>query len=234
MITLKTGDTSAVVDSFGAWVERLDTGQGPVFFPKQALTNSAGQAKTRGGMHVCLPNFGPGGDSGLDQHGFGRTLEWQVLEQSGTNVSLRLRGPGGYKKLESTLFYTLADSSLEAKLIVTNTGEDSLRVAPGFHPYFQLDDSETAVLVNNKTYQLNSLAGTEFVSADRTVLKTAKREITLSQKNLPSWAIWTDEMAKYVCVEPTAGGYRFLEEPKPSEFVDPGEGKVFICTISWS
>lgn len=233
MITLKNGASSAVIDPAGAWVERLDDAAGPVFFPKQALVNQDGETKTRGGMHVCLPNFGPGGDSGLDQHGFGRTMEWKIAGLTEADTSLELSGPKDYKNLKATLVYSLGESSFEARLVIKNEGEADLRVAPGFHPYFYLDEDETAVSVNDQNYALSSLAGTEFVTTEKAVLKTAGREITLSQNGLPTWAIWTDEMANYVCVEPTAGGYRFLEDPTPEELLATGEEKSFNCNISW-
>ena len=72
-ITLHTGTTTATITTDGAYITSLADERGDVFYPLQQLATSDGARKTRGGCHVCLPNFGPGGASGLAQHGFGRS-----------------------------------------------------------------------------------------------------------------------------------------------------------------
>ena len=48
----------------GAYVDSLSLLGQTVFFPKTTLTIN-GAAKLRGGLHPCLPQFGPDGGSGL-------------------------------------------------------------------------------------------------------------------------------------------------------------------------
>lgn len=237
MITLTHDSVYAVINPDGAWLETLGDEDGAVLFPKSEFVTPTGETKVRGGMHVCLPNFGPGGDSGLAQHGFGRTSEWGVIAQSGNSVTLRLQHspqhPALYTGLEATLQYTLGTQQLMTVLRVKNVEKKIIRIAPGFHPYVHLDESDTAVLVNNKLYELSELAGTEFITAESITLKTAERSFSFAQENLSTWAVWTDCLANYVCVEPTFGGYRFLEPPTPEERLTPGAEKTFSCTISW-
>ncbi len=237
MITLTHNSVYAVVNPDGAWVEELRSDGQPILFPKTELTSESGERKTRGGMHVCLPNFGPGGDSGLAQHGFGRTAEWDIVSQSDNSVLLRLQNPPldpvAYSGLEATLQYTLDMQQLVSTLRIKNTGREAQRSAPGFHPYFYIDELETAVLVNNKLYELSELAGTEFITTESITLKTSGRSLVITQENLSTWALWTDGLANYACVEPTYGGYRFLEPPTHDEHLAPGAEKSFSCTISW-
>jgi galactose mutarotase-like enzyme len=108
-----------------------------------------------------------------------------------------------------------------------------LRVAPGFHPYFAVEPSETSVKVNDRAYELNTLAGTEFMVADTARLRTSTRDISITQENLTTWAIWTDKLGNYVCVEPTFCGNRFLGDERPDELLAPGETKQYSITISW-
>ena len=231
MVELTNDSLRVVVNPEGAWVEEFSTNGLPVFFPRTQLASDSGEQKTRGGMHVCLPNFGPSTSHNLPQHGFGRTSTWKVTRQSSRSVELRLLNPPvNYEALESSLVYTLEDG-LEATLTLRNQGRTSLRVAPGFHPYFFLEESETAVLVNDTVYKLAELGGTEFTSSKKASLKTANYEIEINQNNLETWAIWTDQLANYVCVEPTYGGNRFLETSSPDEFITPGEEKSFNCLI---
>ena len=235
MITLTHSTAHADINpEGGAWVETLTRDGQAVLFPKTDLMSDSGERKTRGGMHVCLPNFGPGGTSALAQHGFGRTLPWEVVHHNVHSVTLRLQGSGSlYSSLISTLVYTLEPSQFKAELTVKNTGQTSLRVAPGFHPYFALSESEAAVSVNDVVYELDKLGGTEFITAENVALQTSEQRLSLEQSNLSTWAVWTDQLANYVCVEPTYGGYRFLEPSSPEEHLVPGAEKTFSCSIGW-
>lgn len=234
MLTLQHKATSCTINPEGAWVEELTMQSQPVLFPKTELTNENGERKARGGMHVCLPNFGPGGDSGLPQHGFGRTMTWDVTRHTKTSAKLRLKNPTPrYAGLVATLEYELEETALSSTLSLRNAGKTAVRVAPGFHPYFYLDESEKAVSINSEVYELANLAGTEYITADSVALSTADRQVNITQTGLPVWAIWTDGLAEYICVEPTYGGNRFLETPAPDEHLAPGAEKVFSCTIHW-
>lgn len=234
MITLTSGQAQAVINPEGAWVEELTSDGQPILFSKTELMSESGDKKARGGMHICLPNFGPGGDSGLPQHGFGRTAIWEVTGQAHSSVTLHLNGSTlDYSHLDVTLEYRLEESSLTATLTLRNTDGVSMRVAPGFHPYFYLEESETAVAVNSTVYDLSSLAGTEFLEGSTMTLQTASRTLSLSSKNLSTYALWTDSLANYVCLEPTFGGYRFLEAPTPEEQLEPNAEKTYSCTINW-
>ncbi len=234
MIVIENGSTKAVINPNGAWVEELSENGNQILFPHTQLVSDSGEHKDRGGMHVCLPNFGPGGNSQLAQHGFGRTSEWKVLKHNKNSVTLRLKTDmPHYGNMVSTLLYEVKDGSLSATLNLKNKGQVSVRVAPGFHPYFHLDESESAIEVNGIVYELADLGGTEFIESEKATLKTVGREINITQLGLSKWAIWTDMLANYVCVEPTFGGYRFLENSSPEEFIAPGKEKSFACTISF-
>lgn len=234
MIKIAHGGASCTINPDGAWVEELRVGERPILFPKTELVSDSGETKARGGMHVCLPNFGPGGDSGLAQHGFGRTMRWGVTRQTPHSVSLQLRGPSPYYAgLEATLDYALEASSLQAALTLHNASHIPLRAAPGFHPYFHLNDADTAVSVNGSVYELLSLGEAVFIHTDRVKLGTTEHTIQVSQQGLSTWAIWTDSLSNYVCVEPTYAGFRFLGPPTPDDGLEPDEQRSFSCTISW-
>jgi galactose mutarotase-like enzyme len=233
MILLNSASTNTAINPEGAWVETLTAGGQTLLFPKSDLITKAGETKTRGGMHVCLPNFGPGGESGLAQHGFGRTSTWSVIQRDESSVLLELAATNEYAGLVAKLEYRAERDSLVARLSLTSRGSVPLRVAPGFHPYFALEPSETAVTVNKEVFKLNEIAGTEYRDADSAELLTAKRRITLTTENLSTWAIWTDQLGNYACVEPTFGGNRFLEPDQPDEQLAPGETKTYSVHLKW-
>lgn len=234
MIELTANNGQLLVNPDGAWVESLSDSSNSVFFPKSTIPDANGAEKTRGGMHVCLPNFGPGGESGLAQHGFGRTSTWSVLQQTESSVTLELNGgESGYDKLVSRLNYEIGETAMTATLWLTNNGDTPLRVAPGFHPYFALEPSEKVVVMNGIQYELDELAGTEYIAAESADIQTATRRISITIENLKTWAIWTDQLGQYVCVEPTFGGNRFLETEQPDEQLQSGETKQYSVTINY-
>lgn len=233
-IEIYSSDLKAIVSREGAWLTNLSDDNGDILFPKRKLTAADGSSKARGGCHVCLPNFGPGGDSGLAQHGFGRTSAWEVANQTDNSVSLLLKGGAeGYEALESQLTYTVADGSLTLRLELKNTGDVPLRVAPGFHPYFILQSGEGQVIVDDTKHNLDDLADTLYEEGESKKLITTNRTINLTSENLPTWAIWTDQLSNYVCVEPTHAGNAFLnKKPAENELLQPGANKTYTCIIS--
>lgn len=235
LIELWNGDTKALISREGAWLTNLSDENGDVLYPKRTLTTADGSQKVRGGSHVCLPNFGPGGETGLTQHGFGRTALWEIVQQAESRVDLSLRGGvAGYEGLVSTLTYELAPTALDMTLEVANEGEGQLRIAPAFHPYFALQAGEGEVKIDADRLNLEDLSEMQLSEGEAKELHTAKRVITIGSKGLQTWALWTDQLGNYVCVEPTLGGYTFLEPtPRETELLQPGESRQYACRISW-
>jgi len=236
IIELWNNDTKALISPGGAWLTNLSDANGDILFPRRQLSAEDGSMKTRGGSHVCLPNFGPGGETGLPQHGFGRTSLWEVEKQTPESATFTLQGGApGYEALFSTLVYTLGSGSLAMELSVTNDGSQPLRVAPAFHPYFALQADEQQVRVDGQTADLVDLHEPQQQSGKDRELRTRKRLIRISSDQLQTWALWTDQLGNYVCVEPTHGGFTFLDQtPADDEMLQSGEKKRYNCQISWA
>lgn len=234
-IELWNGSTKALIDPVGGWLTNLSDDYGDILYPQRKLKNENGKKKLRGGCHVCLPNFGPGGNSGQSQHGFGREMIWEVQEQGSSSCQLRLKeGGAGYETLESRLRYTVNESTITMMLELRNNGEKDLRVAPAFHPYLALDRGEGQVTLNDNHYDVQDLASTEFFEGDgKMTLQLQKRTLTLESENLSTWALWSDQLGDYVCCEPTFDGYAFLHNSSENELLQPGKSAQFSMTISW-
>ena len=228
------GSTKAIVSIDGAWLTNLSDDNGDILFPKRTIPLVDGNKKVRGGMHVCLPNFGPGGESGLPQHGFGRESEWRVAARSDSMVTLELAEiPRSYKGLSSQLVYRLSEASLTVQLAVKNDGDTPLRLAPAFHPYFITYGG--AVELDGELQDLNTLSEAQFIQGAIHVLQLESRKITISAEGLPAWASWTDQLGHYVCVEPSFDGFSFNEhEATDDELLSSGQEKTFSCTIRWA
>jgi len=233
-VELTHGTVKAIVDPRGAYLINLSDDGGDIFFPKRTLTASDGSAKLRGGCHVCLPNFGPGGDSGQPQHGFGRLSDWEVTDKTENGIILTLaEGPEEYRDMSTVLTYQLADNMIMMACEVTNNGKQALRVAPAFHPYFSLT-GEKEVVIDGTKELLDDLAEAQFFEGDTHMLKTAAREFEMASDGLPVWAKWTDQLGKYVCVEPSQNGFAFLkDEPESAELLAVGESKTYKVSITW-
>jgi len=230
-ITLHTGTTTATITTSGAYITSLTDERGDVFYPLQQLTTSDGAHKTRGGCHVCLPNFGPGGAGGWAQHGFGRTSQWQVVEHTSDRVELVLQGSDAYAGLESRLVYIVAEHQLAMQLTLANVGEDELLVAPAFHPYFAYDG--VPVLDGQSLSDLAPLAETIFVDGPTRQLATGRRTITLQSEGLPRWAVWTDGLGPYLCIEPTHSGNSFADSPSRTTVLVPGQTARYGVRVGW-
>lgn len=161
---LQSGGIEAMISTAGAWVEglRLNTGTETIdlFAPKREFEVD-GWKKSRGGMHVCLPNFDPADESlGLAQHGFGRVLTWEITSIDDASVTMvldtnkhKLDVPSNYLGLVAEVVYSTEDNEnglvvLNSKLTMTNNSGANMPWAVGFHPYFASNgDNESNLVV---------------------------------------------------------------------------------------
>ena len=230
-IELYAGATKAIISTKGGYVTNLSDDRGDILFPKRTLTMPDGSEKTRGGCHVCLPNFGPGGASGLEQHGYGRTSEWRVVEQSETRVELTCEGMGEYMSMDSFLTYEVHETGFTIQLRLKNKGESPLNVAPDFHPYFYRND-QAPVIDGEAIQDLAPLAATEFIDGPTHQVDFG-RGLRLHSSELTHWAVWTDQLGAYLCVEPTQSGNAFADDISRADTLAPGEEKTYNFTIKW-
>lgn len=208
LVALTLDDTSANIDLQGAWLTQLQSNGKDILFPRQEYVLPDGSKKMRGGSHVCFPNFGPGGSSGLPQHGFARVSTWRVSGSSESKVELLLEAPeGDYAKVEARLSYELVKNGIRMALTVLNNGTGAVPISPAFHPYFATDAIKS--IVHGTTYNHDNLGEAVFLSGPIENLYTASKRYDLLQENLPQWVLWTDNLGKYICLEPTAVGNGF-------------------------
>lgn len=119
----------------------------------------------RGGIPVIFPWFGSrAGDPAAPQHGFARTLPWDVQSvekhADGTvSVSLTLPPSDASRRFlpnSFELIYRITiGSSLGLSLIMRNTSESVIRFEEAFHTYLSVSDIRNAVI--------EGLAGRSFI-----------------------------------------------------------------------
>ncbi len=232
-ITIKHANTVATINLMGAYLEELEEAATPILFPYTLLKDAFGAIKTRGGSHLCLPNFGaPGQFEGLVQHGYARLRQWLVLEQGEDFLRLQLKGEGAYEGLIANLSYEVGLKSLKTSLELLNIGREPLTVAPGFHPYFPTQSHDSSLKVNGEELRLDELEGTLFRNEVK-IAEVGGVQIRFETDNLNRFAIWTDLLANYVCVEPTYAANSFDKNPSENLILGSEQTANFAFTISW-
>lgn len=98
----------------------------------------------RTGIPILFPQFGP--SEILSQHGFGRDSRWKFVDQTDTTISMMIDNNnanqammnGYHYNFEATINLSIEENSFIYQLIVKNTGEKHLPIAPGLHPYWEV------------------------------------------------------------------------------------------------
>lgn len=237
-IELESGALIATINPEGAYLESLSLTDGTeLLFPRQEI-----DGKDRGGMPICAPIFGPGGQTGLNQHGFARNIPWQIESQqeNGTELKVSLdeemcsdQGiPKKYAGCDMKASFMLGSNyrgehSLTTNLKITNNSQDILIATPGFHPYFPVQADRPADLVavggRNRTKTFNDIS---LKDSDKLSEPTAKVVFGIGSKNseipvsinsdtLMNYVVWSASPYKYICVEPTLAGPAVNERPLP-------------------
>lgn len=156
-------------------------------------------------MHLCLPQFGPSKtDDHLPHHGFGRTEIWDVIQSDEHSCRMRLNHTHpNYADIVWTVEYTLLDDAARFTLQADNQGTTTVFISPGFHPYFHCPHQQASLDQQDLAWE--NLENVLFRSAFSTYT-CQNFSLRIEQTNLPVFAIWTDSLADYLCIEPTFAG----------------------------
>ncbi|MEM1252528.1 MAG: aldose epimerase [Cyanobacteria bacterium P01_H01_bin.21] len=169
----------------------------------------------------------------LKQHGFGRTLPWEVTQQStddGASITLTLTSS------EETLavypfdfqldyIYTLKGNTLEQRFRHTNLSDEPMPFSTGTHPYFAVADkaklgfdlpsTDYKVKDGNKVFNFDGQfdftqdeIDVAFINLeDQTAtVKDGSSTLTLSfDENYSTLVFWTVKGKDFYCLEPWSG-----------------------------
>ena len=228
--TIKHNDLEVKIDTLGAYIIEFNKDGEQIFYPKKEIkvTNTS---KIRGGNHVCLPHFGVSEKINQSNHGFARSLEWEILEENEDKLILTLQAAvKGYEQMKVTLEYSLEDNIFISKLTVENLGEKSFSISPAFHPYFSYKDVNS-LKVNGEMLEITDQVRESLFQGQVEEIELDGKKISLENKNLNKFVIWTDELDKYICIEPTYN-YDALNRDRDLIQIEKGESKEFEFIIS--
>ncbi|CAM9685089.1 unnamed protein product [Discosporangium mesarthrocarpum] len=182
-ITLSSGDAEADLYTLGACVTSYKVGGHDNLFVRPDAKLD-GSKPISGGLPFCFPQFGPGE---IQQHGFARNLEWDVVSVTGgatpavtmslvNNEETMAMWPHPF---EMTYAVTLLNGKLSTDLTVKNTGDSPFNFQAALHSYFSCSD------INKVTVKSPAFDGASFLNKmlDPPAMTTQEgSEITISQE----------------------------------------------------
>lgn len=136
---------SAKVFVFGADVTSYKDADGTEWVAVRPDAKMDGSKPISGGLSHCFPQFGPGA---IQQHGFGRNVDWDIVATKGSSATFRLT-PSAYTKAmwdEPFLVdfdVSLTGESLDTTMTVKNLGSGGpFDFQAALHSYFDVSSLE--------------------------------------------------------------------------------------------
>ncbi|MGA1282527.1 MAG: aldose epimerase [Prochlorothrix sp.] len=230
------------------------------YLDRERLTDP--KLSVRGGNPILFPICGnlpedsymvEGQSYTLVQHGFGRNLPWTVVDQSTEPLSLSVQlvsndeTRSGYPfDFVVTYTYVVQGGSLEVRQRYENTGDRPLPFSAGFHPYFEITDSEKSGLSydfpvkqwqSKETGELLPFEGLDFsqdeidmafpgVTGSVATVTDPSRSLTVSvEYDTPfkTLVFWTVKGKDFYCLEPWSGPRNAMNTGTDLLTVAPGE-----------
>lgn len=221
-ITLENSISHIQINSNGAYVDNFEVKDKSILFPK-LMVKIDDQLKLRGGMHVCAPNFGEDKIlNELDKHGFCRDLDWEIVEYRNDFAKLSLDGRESYEDVKFVLEYKLDKSDLYASLTIKNKSKQRILVAPGFHPYFYVDQGP--ISINDSTIDKSKLENSIIdESKIASFVANGKEIVVEAGQNINEFVFWSDFKGDYICVEPTYKSIAFSDSKRDAYKLEAGE-----------
>lgn len=216
----------------------------------------------RWGLPLMIPNFSRLKDgifqekhTALPIHGFGRTLPWAVTEQDESHLSLQLLSSEATRPdypYEFTFTATIAvsEQTLTYTLSMENRNDETMPIAPGFHPYFSVAQQDKAQLhVDNlpgfrvADYDWNTNPPDKPGTFPHTVTINIPHSGTLTIVEqavddtyaLANMQVWSEPANKpdhaFVCFEPTVGSEDALNRPADRLNIAPHSTRSIILLV---
>lgn len=115
-----------------------------------------GTKPIRGGVPLCWPWFGPatGEFAGEPQHGYIRSLDWELLLVEGDDKTLTVRlSPNLPSELSEKLGLEVYveykfSSKLKISLVTTNVSDKPLKLSQAIHTYFRVDNIQNTEITD--------------------------------------------------------------------------------------
>ena len=223
----------------------------------------------RGGIPLLFPICGnlvddtytlKGETYKLKQHGFGRTLPWEVTQQTtddGASLTLTLKSSdeirAGYPfDFQLDYIYTLKGNTLEQRFRHTNLSEQPMPFSTGTHPYFAVVD-KTKLVFDLPSSEYKIKGGTEVfafngqfdfdqdeidfafinLTGQTATVKDGDSTLTISyDENYSTLVFWTVKGKDFYCLGPWSGPRNAMNTGDALITVAPQETVETVITMT--
>jgi galactose mutarotase-like enzyme len=217
----------------------------------------------RWGLPLMIPNFsrlknGIFQEKGttLPIHGFGRMLPWTVTEQGEASATLQLQSSEATRsnypyEFTFTATITAGEGSLTYTVTMENRSDEVMPIAPGFHPYFTVTQSDKAKLATSglpdfdpKAYQWDTQTpDTPYPFPHKVTVRIPRRGVLTiteqpvnGQYSLSSMQVWSEPINapdhEFVCFEPIVTSEDGLNRPQDRINIPPHETRQFTLQLT--
>ncbi len=255
---LRSGDTTIGIIPEICLVSHFQVGSWQVLYRPQETGNVK-----RWGLPLMIPNFSRLKDgifqekgTSLPIHGFGRLLPWSVSEQDERHLVMQLRSseatrPDYPYEFTFTAAIAVAEGSLTYTLTMENRSQETMPIAPGFHPYFSIAQQDKPRL---KVEGLPDFAAaainwdtkppdTPYPFPHRVeVIFPGEGRLTIAEEPqdghyaLANMQVWTEPPQRpdhaFVCFEPTVSSEDALNRPADRLNIAPGSARQIVLQLT--
>ena len=234
---LDFGNWHLLVDDQGASIVRCQYRDDHVLWPQQyTYALGACAMKHRGGLHACVPNFGPPPEAypalGPDKHGFMRNVLFHAIERVeledcvvGRYKLERYEHPGFPWLMTITVVIRVFQNGFSYTVEIMNASgnPELMPVYPALHPYFAVPTGivqqasvtlgEAVVPFERDEITRRGAFGPSAcpVPAGMQLIPSLRLpglgEVTMvTNQRCPFYVLWSDD-PRYLCVEPVFAEY---------------------------
>ncbi|MHB8598230.1 MAG: aldose epimerase family protein [Ktedonobacteraceae bacterium] len=217
----------------------------------------------RWGLPLMIPNFSRLKDgifqekhTTLPIHGFGRTMPWTVTEEDGTRLSMQLRSSDVTRAdypYEFTFTATIeaGEGTLTYTVTMENRGDETMPIAPGFHPFFAVAQEDKSHIVTdgppgfrigdydwvqNIPDKANPFPHRVTVQIPHGGTLTIEEIPTNDGYALKNMQVWSDLPTRpdhdFVCFEPTVSSEDALNRPADRLNIAPRSSRQFMLRLT--
>lgn len=216
----------------------------------------------RWGLPLMIPNFSRLKDgifkergSTLPIHGFGRFLPWTVIEMDTRHLAMQLTSSDAtltnypYEFI-FTANIAVGEGKLTYTLTMENRSNEDMPIAPGFHPYFAVAQSEKANIVTDgppgfdvqsfdwvqripdNPYPFPHQVTIQIPEGGTSTIAEIPQDGKYSLSNMQ---VWSEPPTKpdhdFICFEPTVGSEDALNRPADRLTIAPQSSRQIVLQL---
>ncbi len=213
----------------------------------------------RWGLPLMIPNFSRLKDgifqekgTTLPIHGFGRIMPWTVIEQDASSITIQLTSNDATRadypyEFAFTSRIEAGEGSFTYTLTMENRNAEVMPIAPGFHPYFSVEQSTKAHVEANgppgfnvSAFQWDTQPPDNPYPFTHPVTLQIPRHGTLTIAELPSndhyvlstIQVWSEKVTApdhaFICFEPIVTAEDGLNRPADRLNIPPHSSQQII------